>query len=157
MKLIENNPLDTRVIADLIADRDDLNLVWPLAKFPFDHEQWQEALDPEVGNKSFLVFEGNQRIGHAALRVTENPQTYMVSFLFLLPEIRSKGHGTNLVGLIEKYAGERLYAVKLILVARDYNPRAVKCYTKSGFKEYGREGTLIRMQKTIHRFPETPP
>lgn len=151
IKLVENIPLDTGVIADLISDRDDLNLVWPLAKFPFDHDQWREVLDPGAGNRPFLVCRDRQLIGHAALRVTDDAKTYMVSFLFLLPEIRSRGLGTRLIGLIEAYAQEKLHAGKLILVARTYNPRAVRCYAKSGFAEYDREGTLIRMQKMMHR------
>jgi len=80
MKLVENIPLNTHMIADLIWDRDDLNLVWPIAKFPFDHDQWRAVLDPEAGNKPFLVYQDKQLIGHAALRVTEDSKTYMVSF-----------------------------------------------------------------------------
>ncbi|MEE9508648.1 MAG: hypothetical protein V3V44_05100, partial [Anaerolineales bacterium] len=71
MRLVENIPLDTQVIASLISDREDLHLVWPKAKWPFDHDQWREVLDPDAGNKPFLVFEGEQLIGHAALRKTE--------------------------------------------------------------------------------------
>jgi hypothetical protein len=35
----------------------------------------------------------------------------------------------------------------LRLVVRDYNPRALKCYLHCGFKETGRDGTLITMEK----------
>jgi hypothetical protein len=51
MELVENIPLDTHVVADLIIDPDDLHLVWPMAEYPFDHDQWREALDPEAGNR----------------------------------------------------------------------------------------------------------
>ena len=67
MRLVENNPLDTNIIAALITDRDDLHLVWPKAKWPFDHAQWQKVLGPKTGNKAFLVFQGNELIGHAAI------------------------------------------------------------------------------------------
>jgi RimJ/RimL family protein N-acetyltransferase len=42
-----------------------------------------------------------------------------------------------------------LAARKLILVVRTYNHSAFKCYRKCGFKEDGREGTLIRMSKLL--------
>jgi hypothetical protein len=74
--LVENIPLDTQVIASLMSDREDLHLVWPKAKWPFDHDQWREVLDPDAGNKPFLVFEGEQLIGHAALRKTEESDVY---------------------------------------------------------------------------------
>ena len=149
MRLVENIPLDTQIIASLINDRDDLHLVWPKAKWPFDHLQWQEVLDPEAGNKPFLIYEGPKLIGHAALRKTEEPPVYIVSFLYLLPKLRSQGLGEKMIGLLEQYAKEKLSANKLLLVARTYNPMALKCYTKCGFQEYSREETLIRMSKML--------
>ena len=149
MRLVENIPLDTQVIASLIRERADLHLVWPKAKWPFDHDQWREVLDPDAGNKPFLVFEGEQLIGHAALRKTEESDVYAVSFLYLLPGLRSQGLGENIIGFLEQYATEKLSTKKLILVARAYNPMALRCYTKCGFKEYSREETLIRMSKVL--------
>jgi len=149
VKLVENIPLDTKVIASLISDREDLHLVWPVAKWPFDHDQWREVLDPDAGNTPFLVYEGKQLIGHAALRKTEESDVYTVSYLYLLPQLRSQGFGETLIGLLEQYAAERLSAKKLILVARTYNPMALRCYTKRGFQEYSREETLIRMSKVL--------
>jgi RimJ/RimL family protein N-acetyltransferase len=150
--LVENIPLNTQIIASLISDREDLHLVWPVAKWPFDHDQWREVLNPDAGNKPFLVFEGEQLIGHAALRKTEESDVYAVSFLYLLPRLRSQGLGENIIGLLEQYATEKLSAKKLILVARTYNPMALRCYTKCGFKEYSREETLIKMFKKLENY-----
>ena len=149
MRLVENIPLDTQVIASFISDREDLHLVWPKAKWPFDHDQWREVLDPDAGNKPFLIYESKQLIGHAALRKTEESDVYAVSFLYLLSRLRSQGLGENIIGLLEQYATEKLSAKKLILVARTYNPMALRCYTKCGFQEYSREETLIRMSKVL--------
>ena len=60
-------------------------------------------------------------------------------------------HALRLIGLLEQYATEKLSAKKLILVARTYNPMALRCYTKCGFQEYSREETLIRMSKVLKR------
>jgi ribosomal protein S18 acetylase RimI-like enzyme len=130
MRLVENIPLNTSIIADLITDYDDLHLVWPKAKWPFDHPQWQKVLDPEEGNKSLLVYQGSELIGHAALRKTEEPGVYSLNYLYLLPQMRSRGLGEKMVGLLEQYAREELFAKKLVLVTRTYNPRARKCYSK---------------------------
>jgi len=150
IKLVENIPLDTRIVADLIKDPDDLYLVWPLAAYPFDHAQWLEVLNPAKGNVPLLIYAADELIGHAALRGTEQPPVYTLSFLFLLPRLRDKGFGQLLVGHLEDYARTRLCAKELILVVRDYNPRAFNCYLKCGFQEVGRDGTLIRMSKLLH-------
>jgi len=149
MRLVENIPLDTNIIADLITDRDDLHLVWPKARWPFDHGQWQKVLDPARGNKSFLVYEGNLLIGHAALCKREEPGVYSLNYLYLTPQMRSRGLGEKMVVLLEQYAREELSAKKLVLVTSTYNSRARKCYFKCGFREYSREVTLIRMSKLL--------
>ena len=149
MRLVENIPLDTGVIAHLITDYADLHLVWPSARWPFDHLQWQKVLNPASGNKSFLVYEGSVLIGHAALCKTEQPEVYSLNYLYLTPQMRSKGLGEKMVRLLEQYARERLSAKKLVLVTRTYNPGARKCYSKCGFREYRREATLIRMSKVL--------
>ena len=149
MRLVENIPLDTNIIADLLGDGDDLHLVWPQAKWPFDHLQWQKVLDPKTGNKPFLVYQGDKPIGHAAICRVEEPGVYSLNYLYLLPQMRSRGLGVKMVRLLEQYAREELAAKKLVLVTRTYNPRARKCYSKCGFREYRREATLIRMFKVL--------
>jgi hypothetical protein len=37
----------------------------------------------------------------------------------------------------------------LRLVVRGYDPKALKCYLHCGFKETGRDGTLISMEKVL--------
>jgi RimJ/RimL family protein N-acetyltransferase len=149
MKIVENTPLNTQAIADLITAKGDLHLVWPLAKYPFDHNQWQKVLDPAEGNKSFFFYADNHCIGHAALRTTNNPSVYAVSFLYLIPAERSKSLGQKMIGMVEQYAHKNLSASRLVMVVRTYNPKAIKCYLKSGFREDNREGTLIRMSKSL--------
>ena len=148
--MVQNIPLNTQIIADLINDPDDLYLVWPLARYPFDHAQWIEVLNPAKGNVPLLIYAADELIGHVALCGTELPYVYTLSFLFLSPRFRDKGLGQVLVGLIEDYARNHLSAEKLILVVRDYNPRALHCYLKCGFEEVGRDGTLIKMAKELH-------
>ncbi len=53
-------------------------------------------------------------------------------------EFRSKGYGTEAIRLILEYGFKymNLYNIKLDLM--EFNERALKCYKKCGFKEYGR-------------------
>lgn len=149
MKLVENIPVDTHTIEDLIKDKNDLFLVWPAANYPFDHEQWQEVLNPDEGNRSFFIYDDHELIGHAALRRTEIQGMYAVCYLYLLPGIRSKGLGARMMVLLEDYAKEKLSVRELVLRTRTYNPRAFRCYEKAGFMEFNRDGTLIHMSKVL--------
>lgn len=149
MVIIENEPLNTVLLERMIKDPDDLSLVWPLARYPFDHEQWKEVLDPGKGAISFLVYEGDSLVGHAALDRGEDPQTRVVRFLYIIPELRSQGLGQKLLSLLEDYAREKLGAKRLILRVRSFNERAIGCYAKSGYLEFFREGSLMMMGKDI--------
>ncbi len=149
MVIVENCPLDTVILERMIRNPEDLNLVWPLAHNPFDHDQWREVLDPGRGIISFWVYEGESLIGHAALDRAEDPHTRVVRFLYILPEMRNRGMGQKLLDLLEAYARDRLQAKRLILRVRNFNERAIACYRKCGFTEFFREGTLMMMEKTL--------
>ena len=146
---MKSSPLDTSKIASLISTKDDLFLVWPIAIWPFDHRQWAEVLDPGKGNVSFIIREGSKSIGHAALLNKGVPDTYSVSFLYLLADYRFQGVGRSMIAALEDYAMCTFGAKRLRLVVRDYNPKALKCYLHCGFKETGRDGTLISMEKDL--------
>ncbi len=149
MVLIENKPLNTMVLERMIKDPEDLRLVWPMARYPFDHERWKQVLDPVNGAISFLVYEGESLVGHAALDRTENLQTLMVRFLYIIPELRDQGMGQKLMLLLEEVAREKLGATRLILKVRTFNERAIGCYEKCGYSGFHREDTLLMMGKDI--------
>ncbi len=106
-------------------------------------------LDPDKGVISFLVYEGETLIGHAALDRADHPDTRMVRFLYIAPEHRSRGAGQRMIALLEKYARDKLGAKRLELRVRSFNNRAMRCYGKCGFVEFFREGILVMMGKNI--------
>ena len=148
MELVENTPLDVRKIAELITDKEDMFLVWPAAKWPFDPDQWAEKLDPAKGNFDFFVYDAGALAGHAALLNKGEPDSLMVSFLYIVPTLRSKGLGGKMIGLLADFARAR-GVKRLNLGVRDYNLRGLACYRRCGFREYERDGTLIRMEKDL--------
>ncbi len=149
MRLVENRPLDLDTLAELLGDRDDLSLVWPAARYPFDANQWREALDPAEGHISFWVAEGDATFGHAALCATQTPGCYAVSYLYLRRNLRGQGRGRRLLGLLEGYARDQLRAHTLTLVVRDDNHQGVRCYGGYGFRPMAKEGSLISMSKLV--------
>ena len=53
-------------------------------------------------------------------------------------EYRSKGYGTEAIRLILEYGFKYLNLQNIKLDLMEFNERALKCYQKCGFKEYGR-------------------
>lgn len=149
LTFIENRPLDVDKLAALVPDRDDLHLVWPLAAWPFDKQQWQTALAEKDGHRSYYVYDGDRIVGHAALKKAPEARVYIVSYLYLSPAYRARGLGGRLIGFLESVAMNVPDAATLRLVVRDYNPNALKCYLKAGFVESSRDGTAIHMTKPI--------
>lgn len=60
-------------------------------------------------------------------------------------ENRNNGYGTEALNLIIKYGFEYLNLNNVMLKVYSFNKRAVKCYEKVGFKEFGRRHQVIPM------------
>lgn len=61
------------------------------------------------------------------------------------PEYRSKGYGAEAINLILDFAFRYMNLKNINLSVYEYNERAIKCYKKVGFKEYGRRRKSIYM------------
>lgn len=147
----KNLPLDLGKLATRLSDRADLFLVWPIATWPLDHNQWRAALAPDGGHRSYYIYVQSALVGHAALRKTESFGAYNVSFMYLAPAYRSHGLGLKVLRFLDDVAMHEIGASTLNLVVRDYNPRALKCYLKAGFSECARHDTAITMTKSLHK------
>ena len=53
-------------------------------------------------------------------------------------DYRSKGYGTEAIRLVLEYGFKYLNLKNINLDVFAFNERAIKCYEKCGFKEYGR-------------------
>ena len=148
MELVLNNPPDLERLGALLSDKDDLHLVWPEARSPFDREQWRERLSLLPANRSYFVAHDGETIGHVALLETEEAKTLTVSFVFVKPEHRGRGLGVELMTLVESEA-RILGARALRLRVRTYNPRARRVYEAAGFVPIEQTDTLVLMRKQL--------
>ena len=144
-----NCPLDLAALAAILPGTDDLLLVWPDAKRPFDPEQWRTALTARPHSKSYLVELAGEIVGHAALLETEEEGVLAASYLYIRPERRGAGLGYQLMSLLETEARRQPKVHSLKLRVRTYNPRAAHIYEQCGFVPSERDGSLIIMRKRL--------
>jgi [ribosomal protein S18]-alanine N-acetyltransferase len=149
LTLKPNSPLDLLALGAMLSNKDDLSLVWPDAKFPFDPQQWRAALTARDGSKSYFVAREGRTIGHGALLGTEEEGVLAVSYLYVVPDQRGRGLGYQLMALLEAEAKQTGRASALRLRVRTYNPRAAHLYAACGFVPSERDGTLIIMRKNL--------
>jgi GNAT superfamily N-acetyltransferase len=149
LSLTPNNPLDLVTLASLLTDRIELSLVWPDATYPFDAEQWRSTLTAGPRNQSYFILSDGEVIGHAALLETEEPDVLAVSYLFIRADHRNRGHGRQLMALLEHEATKVRGIRGLRLRVRTYNPRAAHVYAASGFVVTEQDGTLQIMRKRL--------
>lgn len=98
----------------------------------------EENSNPEA---TFVIvtLEDNKMIGSVSLEdINWINRTATLGIFIGDKEFRSKGYGTEAIRLILEYGFKymNLYNIKLDLM--EFNERALKCYEKCGFKEYGR-------------------
>jgi [ribosomal protein S18]-alanine N-acetyltransferase len=149
LSLVANHPLDLGTLGRLLCNQDELFLVWPDARFPFDADQWRERLTAQPGNCSYFVVHEGHIIGHAALLATEEAHVLAMSYLFIRPDLRGRGLGSELIQLIEDTARKTPGVQALQLRVRTYNPRAIHLYEAAGFTAAEQDGTLVIMRKHL--------
>lgn len=144
-----SHEVNLKVLQELFGETEDLELLWPKVKRPFDFEQWSGAFSSHKDNRSIIFFiEENKRIGHVALLRNQSGQL-SICFVYLVPNKRGTGLAKQMLEISEKIAFETLNAKKLTLVVRDYNPKAYKLYLTSGYRETSRRDTAIYMEKDL--------
>ncbi|PNR96676.1 GNAT family N-acetyltransferase [Petrotoga sp. 9PWA.NaAc.5.4] len=81
----------------------------------------------------------NNLIGNCGLHNIDNiNQTVTLGIFIGDKDYLSKGYGTEAVKLLVNYGFEYLNMNNIMLNTFSYNRRAIKCYEKAGFKEFGR-------------------
>lgn len=93
------------------------------------NENGEEKL---IGSISIMEINYTHRIGTLGIFIGD-------------PEYRSKGYGAEAINLILEFAFRYMNLKNINLSVYDYNERAIKCYKKVGFKEYGRRRKSIFM------------
>lgn len=90
---------------------------------------------------SFVIvtLDGDKMIGTLSLeRIDSINRTAVLGIFIGDKDYRNNGYGTEAIRLILEYGFNylNLHSIKLDLMS--FNERALKCYQKCGFKEYGR-------------------
>ena len=94
------------------------------------HGEYQFAIvdketDTLLGNSGFSSIDNINQTAEVGLFIGDE-------------EKRNKGIGTEVLNLLIKYGFEYLNLNNIMLKVYSFNERAIKCYKKTGFKEFGR-------------------
>lgn len=100
------------------------------------HGEYQFAI-VDINNDTLIGNGGFSNINHIN-------KTTEVGLFIGEEDMRNKGLGTEALSLLVKYGFEYLNLNNIMLRVYSFNERAIKCYKKTGFKEFGRRhNTMI--------------
>ena len=86
-----------------------------------------------------VTLEEDKMIGTVSLEKIDHINRTATLGIFIGDKyFRSKGYGTEAIKLILEYGFKYLNLKNIKLDVMEFNERALKCYKKCGFKEYGR-------------------
>lgn len=87
----------------------------------------------------FIITNEDKLIGTVSLESINNINRTATLGIFIGDkDYRSKGYGTEAIRLILEYGFNYMNLKNIKLDLMEFNERALKCYQKCGFKEYGR-------------------
>jgi ribosomal protein S18 acetylase RimI-like enzyme len=129
----------------LLCDEEDLALVNPNAKHPFDPAEWREKWLGEADDAAFFVVDDEGReIGFFALRVGVGPEVRHLAYVFVEEEARG-GAGKQMARLVEMAARD-LGALTVTLKVEVDNEPALQTYRSAGYEELSRQRGMATMR-----------
>ncbi len=147
LDLTTNASLNLEPLRQLFgASKEQLFLVAPNAKFPFDEEEWRGYFRENPKNLSLLFHSEGKLIAHSALLEKADGNIW-VCFVFVAEDFRGRGLAIEIMAKTEEMAKRTFGHRPLALAVRDYNPHAIRCYEARGFREVKRNGSQIIMVK----------
>lgn len=145
LTLERHAPLDLVRLGALFEREDELRMLAPTCRWPFDKWEWTEWLCASGVTAYFVMLKG-QTVGHFGFR-TFVPDRRHLSWLYLAPAARG-GRGRELLGLAERAA--RAYGVNcMTLNVLKVNARARYVYEACGYVEIEHSPDKIFMRKDL--------
>ena len=96
--------------------------------------------NPNARYFSIVTLENDELIGTISLeKISGIHRTAVLGIFIGNKDYRSKGYGTEAIKLLLDYGFNYLNLNSIRLDLMEFNERALKCYQKCGFKEYGRQ------------------
>lgn len=139
--LSPRNPEDYEKFTEWLNDFDTSDYIGysgKLMSLPGEKEFLEKNNNPEA-TFSIVTLDGDKMIGSVGLEDFDyTDRTATLGIFIGDKEYRSKGYGTEAIRMLLEYGFKykNLHNIKLDLM--EFNERALKCYIKCGFKEYGR-------------------
>ncbi|MDR0531595.1 MAG: GNAT family N-acetyltransferase [Oscillospiraceae bacterium] len=104
-------------------------------------QDWADHIAKDSSNYCFVIVlrDGERPIGTVDLRDLEPlNRTATLGILIGEADCRGKGYGAEAIRLLLEYGFQWLNLHNIDLTVNSENARAIACYTKVGFREYGR-------------------
>lgn len=105
----------------------------------YDEKKYLEENATAEASFVIITINDNKMIGTVSLEGINHINRCATLGIFIGDEdFRNKGYGTEAIKLILEYGFKYLNLKNIKLDLMEFNERALKCYKKCGFKEYGR-------------------
>lgn len=143
VRLVAPSEADAPILARWTEDSDYLRAMDTDYVRPLSAQQIAQRLNPEQPDPNSVVFhirtlDEDRLIGFVALHSIEwNNGAGMLSIGIGAPDYRSKGHGSDALRLVLRYAFHELNLFRLGLDVTEINTRAIRAYQKVGFQQEG--------------------
>lgn len=102
-------------------------------------KKFLEERNNEEASFVIVTLDNNKMIGTVSLeKINHIHRTATLGIFIGDKDYRSKGYGTEAIRLILDYGFNYMNLNNIKLEVLEFNERALKCYKKCGFKEYGK-------------------
>ena len=110
----------------------------------FGEREYLEKASKEDTNFAIVNVHNDELLGSISFDTVDYKNGCATLGIFIGEEDNlSKGYGSEAIKLLLAFGFNQLRLHNVMLTVHSDNPRAIKCYTKCGFKEFGRRHECI--------------
>ncbi|SEO13719.1 GNAT family N-acetyltransferase [Palleronia pelagia] len=151
LTLRRNRQRDLEPLAEMLTD-EEIPLLNPSAKVPFDEMEWQRKWLGEAQDVSFYLEDDDGRdVGFFALREGVGPEVRHLTYVYLTEDARG-GAAAELTERVEE-AALALDALVLTLKVEVDNAPAFNAYLSAGYEEMSRRQGMAMMRLDLEDRP----
>ncbi len=148
-EFVENIVRDLSFFENTLKSNEEMQMVNPSAKVPFDKNDWLNFF--ELGNPttSYLLKYNQKVIGHAALQLRKENMSLWLCWVLIEESYRGKGCAQALLSHTEGRVKSEFNLDEYYLNVRKNNKRAISFYERNGFVKISEGEGNFQMKKLL--------
>ncbi len=148
-EFVVNNKIDLAFFENTLKSDEEIQMVNPSAKLPFDKAHWLNFFERGNPTTSYLLKYQGRTVGHTALQLKKEYNSLWLCWVLVAKDFRGTDCALKLLRHTEEHVKSDFQLEEYYLNVLVNNKRAISFYEKNGFVKILEDERIIQMRKIL--------